>query len=332
MGERHGREGLSMAWRFEAGENLSDAFRRVAEEEIARVRSGFDAGEANRSRAIHAARQGFKRLRALARLSRPTLGARFAAENRRWRDAGRLLSGSRDRTVLEECFDKLVADGGIDLPAATIEALKERVLSGTAAPTPAETEASVVQVLEVLDAAAEDMALAWPRSCSDLRRGLCKSQAQLRKAWKAACRDGSPEALHNWRKRVKDQSAQLRLFRNIVPEALQELRNAAKETAEQLGEEHDLWLLSERLSDVTVPKRAAKARAKLLGVIKERRADLRHQAFERGEGFSSQSAKAFARAVGDAWDEASERAGKKSRRGKQGRRAAPPAASTSQAG
>ncbi len=321
-----------MAWRFEAGENLREAFRRVAEEEITRIRAGFEAGEGNRARAIHAARQGFKRLRALARLARPTLGARFAIENRRWRDAGRLLSGSRDRTVLEECFDKLVADG-IDLPAATIETLRERVLSDSAVPTPAETETSVEQVLEVLDAAGKDTGLAWPRRSSDLRRGFRKSQAQLRKAWKAACRDGSPGALHNWRKRVKDQSAQLRLFRNIVPEALAELRNAAKETAEQLGEEHDLWLLSERLSDVSVPKRAAKARFKLLDIIKERRADLRRQAFERGEGFSSQDAKAFAHEVSDAWDGASERAGKKSRRRKQGgSRAAPPAASTSQAG
>jgi CHAD domain-containing protein len=321
-----------MAWRFEGGEDLSEAFRRVAEEEIARVRAGFDAGEGNRARAIHAARQGFKRLRALARLARPTLGSRYAAENRRWRDAGRLLSGSRDRTVLEECFDTLVADDGIDLPTRTIETLKKCVLADSPAPSSAETEASVEQVLEVLDAVA-DIGLAWPRSSSDLRHGLRKSQAQLRKAWKAACRDGSPDALHNWRKRVKDQSAQLRLFRSIVPEALLELRSAAKETAEHLGEEHDLWLLSERLSDMSVPKTVAKARAKLLSVIKERRTDLRRKAFERGEGFSSRSAKAFAREVSDAWDEASKRAGKKSRRRRPGgSRAAPPAASTSQAG
>ena len=56
-----------MAWRFEPGEDLKKAFRRVAEEEIASVRAGL-AGEADRASAIHEARQGFKRLRALAGL------------------------------------------------------------------------------------------------------------------------------------------------------------------------------------------------------------------------------------------------------------------------
>ena len=95
-----------MTWRFEPGEGLQNAFRRVAAEEIARVRSSLGAPDADRNAVIHEARQGFKRLRGLTRLAKPQLGADFDAENRRWRDAGRLLSGSRDITVLLETFDK----------------------------------------------------------------------------------------------------------------------------------------------------------------------------------------------------------------------------------
>ena len=94
-----------MTWRFEPGEPLSDAFRRVAGEEVARIRSGL-ADDIDHAKAVHQARQGFKRLRALTRLGKPALGSAFDEENRRWRDAGRLLAGSRDNTVLLQSFDR----------------------------------------------------------------------------------------------------------------------------------------------------------------------------------------------------------------------------------
>jgi CHAD domain-containing protein len=321
-----------MVWRFEEGEDLRQAFCRVAEEEIARVRAGLAAGEADRSKAIHMARQGFKRLRALARLARPTLGRRFAAENRRWRNAGRLLSGSRDRIVLMESFDNFVTNGSVDLPASAIRSLRNRILEGAAVPAPSETDAKVEQVIGLIDKAAKDIAaLNWPKSSEALVGGFHRSQRELRKSWKKARKEGSPEALHDWRKRVKDQSAQLRLFRNIVPDALKALREDAKETAEYLGEEHDLWMLSSRLSGITAPPR--KGRDLLLKAVEERRAVLRRKAFELGERFSSNNPKAFAREVGEAWEAASPTPGKKPRRKKpRSAQPAPGGASTSQAG
>jgi CHAD domain-containing protein len=321
-----------MVWRFEEGEDLRQAFCRVAEEEIARVRAGLAAEEADRSKAIHMARQGFKRLRALARLARPTLRRRFAAENRRWRDAGRLLSGSRDRTVLMESFDNLMTNCSVDLPASAIRSLRNRILEGAAVPAPSETDAKVEQVIGLIDKAAKDLAtLNWPKSSEALVGGFHRSQRELRKSWKKARKEGSPEALHDWRKRVKDQSAQLRLFRNIVPDALKALREDAKKTAEYLGEEHDLWMLSSRLSEITAPPR--KARDLLLKAVEERRAVLRRKAFELGERFSSNNPKAFAREVGEAWEAASPTPSKKPRRKKpRSVRPAPGGASTSQAG
>ena len=329
-----GGEGLTMAWRFEPGEDLQQAFRRVAEEEVERARAGLADGQADRARAIHAARQCFKRLRALARLARPALRRRFATESHRWRDAGRLLSGSRDRTVLMQTFDKIVAECGFELPAATVQTLKKRLLKDALDPTPEETEARVGETLALLDAASRDMAsLEWPRDSQALALGCHRSQAQLKKTWKSACEQGSAEALHTWRKRVKDLSAQTRLFRRVMPEAIKAIRDEAKATAEHLGEEHDLWLLSERLAGIAAPVRLAKARDRLLKVIGDRRAVLQRQAFERGERFSSRSPKAFARAMADGWDDAWTQTKKNPRRKKAREAGSPPqAAPTSQAG
>jgi CHAD domain-containing protein len=297
-----------MTWRFEPGEGLRAAFRRVSAEEIAKVRSGLTAPEVDRDKAIHEARQAFKRLRALVRLAKPPLGADFAGENRRWRDAGRLLSGSRDTTVLLQCFDRLVADRGADLPADQVERLRARIAGKGAGNGATDVDENVRQVLVLLDDAEASVAeLDWPNSKAALLHGFHRGQKRLRRDWKEACKESAPDALHSWRKRVKDQAAQLRLFRLVTPGGFRARCNDEKETAELLGDEHDLWLLSERLRAESMPGDLSGIRDLLLEEIEQRRSTLRRQAFKKGEAFSAQKAKAFAGSIGTAWDKASKR-------------------------
>jgi CHAD domain-containing protein len=303
-----------MAWRFEPGEGLRKAFRRVSAEEIAKVRAGLAGPEASRDKAIHEARQAFKRLRALVRLAKPPLGSDFAGENRRWRDAGRLLSGSRDITVLLQCFDTLVSESGA-LPARTVKRLRSRIAATGAKNGANDIEEKLRKVLVLLDDAEASVAeLDWPNSKRALLHGFRRGQKRLRRDWEEACKDARPDALHSWRKRVKDQSAQLRLFRRAVPPAFRARIVDEKETAELLGNEHDLWLLCERLRADPMPSDLAGIRDLLLGEIESRRNALRGQAFKKGEDFSSQKAKAFADVIGSAWDKAIERGTKKRRK------------------
>lgn len=298
-----------MAWRFEPGEELCAAFRRVALEEIARIRAGLTSPEIDRDTAIHQARQGFKRMRALVRLAKPQLGAEFAAENERWRDAGRLLSGSRDIAVLHQTYDKLIAERGADLPAAKVRRLRSRLAAnGAAPPEPAEAEANVRRVLDLLDEAASTVGrLGWPDSAAALRKGLHKCQARLKRDWKKAHETLEADALHSWRKCVKDQTAQLRLFRRALPDGFRGRRTTGKAIGELLGDEHDLWLLAERLQHRTVPADLADIRDFLLKEIDKRRTSLRRRAFAEGEAFSLEKGKSFASAIGGAWDKASKR-------------------------
>lgn len=316
-----------MVWRFEPEEDLRDAFRRVALEQIARVRGGFSDPNKERARAVHEARQGFKRLRALLRLAAPSLGSSFTRENRVWRDAARKLAGSRDQTVLVESFDNLVGDAVPALPEGTAEVLRPYlVLNGRDADGPS-MEANVEEVLEMLDLAEPRHAkLKWPGGLNALSKGLRLSQSHLKANWKTARADPSSHALHEWRKRVKDQSAQLRLFRNSAPVMLRERHEDAKRTAALLGDEHDLWMLAAHLSSQSMPPEAASARDALLGEIEARRHRLRDEALSLGRRFSGQSKKAFARELTAAWEKASPRAGSKTKKVKKaGKRATSPA-------
>ncbi len=295
-----------MAWRFEPREGLRKAFRRVSAEEIAKVRAGLSGPETERDRAVHEARQGFKRLRALVRLAKPPLGADFAAENRRWRDAGRLLSGTRDTAVLLQCFDALAAGSrSADGVSPQLLARLQSRLAGRSRKGAANFADKLRQVLVLLDEAEASVAeLEWPNSRKALMRGFHRGQKRLRRDWKEACGTGAPDALHSWRKRVKDQSAQLRLLRRVVPAAFSARIAREKETAELLGDEHDLWLLSERLRNLTLPAGLHAVRSGFLSEIEARRNALRVDAFARGNEFSSQKAKSFAGSMALAWDKA----------------------------
>jgi CHAD domain-containing protein len=302
-----------MAWRFDPGEELCDAFRRVAGEEIAKVRAGLADDSRDRAKAIHDARQGFKRLRALLRLAQPSLGPAFDGENRLWRDAGRQLAGSRDQTVLLESFDKIVAACGAGLPPADVKRLRSHLAGDGGDPGRSDVEASVCGVLIMLEEAEGRIAaLEWPADVKALAKGLKRSQARLRTSWKAARKTEEARAFHDWRKRVKDQSAQLRLLRRIVPPTFRSRHGDEKKTAELLGEEHDYWMLAERLSKEGFPAQALTTRDVLLRAVGERREALRAAALKLGKAFSSQQAKTFARELTAAWQKAGARRHRKS--------------------
>lgn len=295
-----------MTWRIEPGEELRGAFRRVALEEIARIRAGLAGTEIDRDTAIHQARQGFKRMRALMRLAKPGLGQAFAAENERWRDAGRLLSGSRDIAVLHQTYDKLIGERGSELAPGRVRRLKARLAAnGAAPPGPEEVEQNVRRVLALLDEAADVVAgIDWPDDTEALRKGLHKCQKRLRRDWKKARATLDADALHAWRKCVKDQTAQLRLLRRGLPKSFRDRRAVGKEMGELLGDEHDLWLLAERLNQRSVPADLAEVHDFLMREIGRRRVALRRRALARGEELSSEKGKAFAGAVASAWDKA----------------------------
>jgi CHAD domain-containing protein len=287
-----------VAWRFERGEAFDDAFRRVAGDEIARIRDSLTSGDIDRAQAIHQARRSFKRLRALLRLARPSLASFFSKADRRWRDAGRLLASSRDATVLLETFDRVVEDCGAGLPPGEAAALRQRIAATVAPDEEAEVARHVDQVVGTLHAAADEAgALPWPASKAELCRGLKDSQAHLKRSWKAARNDPKPQKLHEWRKRVKDYTAQISLVRMALPHDLKVCRSDSKEFAEILGEEHDLSMLRAKLKAVRDTADLRRVRDLLVKATDARRTKLCRAAFEKGKDLSSRRPKRFAEEI-----------------------------------
>ena len=253
-------------------------------------------GEVAPERTVHETRKALKRARALIRLQQSALGRkRYRRANASLRQAGRRLAGARDSEVVLDTLQDLVAahpkrlahSAGVANLRTLLLAERERaqLLTRPGAPT----RGVVLEELRTTRALLER----WEPVQSDrktARLGLHHIYRQGRLRGRRARKADSSPALHAWRKRVKDL--------RYGAEAL-ELRKVAKRAdrlGETIGEEHDLWLLSQRLRrHRKCFKGDRAARQQLRKLIAQRRQRLRKRAFKLGRELYRQPPKRFVR-------------------------------------
>ncbi|GGW27894.1 CHAD domain-containing protein [Gemmobacter lanyuensis] len=230
-----------MPYRFELSDvSLTQGMRRLALAEIARIQDALSQDPADTA-AIHTARKGIKKLRALLRLLRAGLADVQPAENAILRAAGHALAGQRDAAVRLATFDRVVA--GADLPC--LAPLRAHLLTEAAAarqPTPD---------LQAVFASLALRVEGWEVTGNDRRilmQGLAETRLRARRAMRTARDSREAEALHDWRKRAKDHWYQARLLQPIWPEVLRPLAAEADRLAVALGDHHDLAELRAHLA------------------------------------------------------------------------------------
>lgn len=202
--------------------------------------------------AVHDARKGFKRLRALLRLVQPTLGGkRFRREDRVFRDAGRALSGTRDAQVLMAAFDSLFKPRGQVSPGAAVRARSKLSHDCEGEAQVAAPLAGAPPVVPGLEAVRDRLHHAWPFKGNHWRHvghGLRASFREGRWALRRLqARPDDDAAWHALRKRVKDLGYQLRALQPLWPRSLKGMGRDLNALGEALGDDHDLVVLRARL-------------------------------------------------------------------------------------
>jgi CHAD domain-containing protein len=284
-----------MAYRVELSEPLDASLRRLARERIENAVTQLDEHlAADPQTAVHEARKDVKKARALLRLFRRSLGASaYRRENRALRNAGRELSVLRDAHVLRDTVDAVAERFAGRLPAGAFDALRARFGAGE---VPAE------EVTRAVDAARGRLARtlirvdAWDAHGADqaaLRKELRRTYARGARAMERAARDPSDEALHEWRKRVKDLRYQQQLIRPAWPDVLSAQAKAAKELAELLGDDHDLAVLAQRAREGQDTRFDA-----VLELAGRRRGELQDEAFRLGRRVYAEAPKRFGARIG----------------------------------
>ncbi len=215
--------------------------RRIAAEQIDGALRGLSRGDRDLAPRIHEARKAVKKLRGLIRLLRPSFAA-YRMENDALRAAGHAIATLRDAQVMLITYDAMARVAGVADPVLR-QSLAARI---TRAETP-EILAAAVQDFSARMAAIRDRSQQWKvkgAGFDALEGGLERTFAAARIAQRAAARaPDDPEAVHTWRKRVKDHWYQVRLLCPIWPDMMQPIVTAADTLGEVLGDHNDLSTL-----------------------------------------------------------------------------------------
>ena len=283
----------SRAYRLKPEEFLSEGIARIArgriDHAIDELRGKTDSSS---EEGVHEARKDLKKLRALVRLARGELGDDiYGRENTCFRDAGRELAAARDSDVM---LDTLKA---LDIPAGlgwdlrkVIQAQRARNGDGGRH----EAAAGVVAMLREARKRVDD----WPLehdTFGALSGGLERTYRRGRRDFKAAQANPSVEALHEWRKRVKDLWYHHTLLRSLWPPVMQAVGDEAHELADRLGDDHDLAVLADWIREHT------DADSEFFDAVDRRRAELQAEAMTLGARLYADKPSAYVRRLRRLW-------------------------------
>ncbi|MDO9408162.1 CHAD domain-containing protein [Patulibacter sp.] len=301
----HAGQGDSMGFQIGTDETLGDGLRRSAGDQLdGAVRALEERFEADPAKAIHDARKRIKKTRALLRLARPAVGRKVARrDNATLRTAAATLSAARDADVLVQTVDDLAERYVGRLPSATFEAVRHE-FSGSGAPRPAPSVAEALDGIREVRAHVDT----WPLDAAgrdELLAGEGIAYAAGRAQLPGPGDAPSAEELHEWRKRVKDLWYHGLLLRNAWAPVVESQAEEAHHLSEILGDDHDLFVLHERLVAGPVADPTADVDG-LLELIDRRRAELLGEALVLGRRVYAESPKAHAkrlRRLVDVWQE-----------------------------
>lgn len=289
-----------MSQRFHPGEPATDGMRRIAIAQIEAART--DLALADRTEAVHELRKRCKKIRALLRLLRPALGARYTTENAYFRDLARSLGAVRDAQVRVETFDKLMQayEGAID--RRHYQALRPKLCAAAETATGQADQQAIAEADAAL-ASARDRVADWALSDDGfdaIGPGLKKTLADMNKQGRRARRKPRTTRLHEWRKCVKHHRHHCEMLHEVWPEPMTVRIDQLKRLSDELGDDHDLAELALALA---IPDNALRIRHSdaLQALIAERRAALQRQALVTGRRFAVEPAKRFTRRTAGYW-------------------------------
>lgn len=294
-----------MAYQLALGQPLSAEVRRVALEQIddAMARLAGASNGDDPEVAVHEARKSCKKGRALLRLVRGALPKTvYRAGNEALRDAARRAGGLRDATALLETFDKVVADEGPEFDRSAVEPVRA-ALAERRPDFDGDGPAAVVAEFRVALAGAREILAGLALSAEGpdaVADGFVRTYRRGRAAMAEAYADPSPEAFHEWRKRVKYHTYHLRLLRKVWPPVFKARFDEAKQLGRVLGDEHDLAELRARLAEPAFacdPHAAAAATA----LIDRHRTRLQAEARPLGERLFADKPKRLTARLHDYW-------------------------------
>ena len=286
-----------MAFHFKKTEPVAKGVRRICRERIGSALGGLRAG--GRLVDIHGVRKEIKKLRTLARLMRGETGSsNYRKAAKPLRAAARCLAEARDARVRLLVFQKMAGrPAGRRFPAIE-KALRlncrNEVLRCRSAHSVARAKRSLKRAGRRIDRL-RIRSSGW----AAIEPGLREVYRQGRAICRRLHAEPSPEQFHEWRKHVKALWYYFCLLFPALPAAARVRTDELESLGELLGEDHDLFLLRQFLSDAFAgPVKEAEA---LNGLIQAGQNRLRRSALKLGSRLYAEAPAVFCRGLEKHW-------------------------------
>jgi CHAD domain-containing protein len=248
------------SFRIPSDVDFETGFRQTVMEPATEAVQLLEKYELDRGRAIHQGRKDLKKLRAALRLIRDHADEEFIpAESVRLRDAGRLLADARDADVKMQTLAALrqrrilkIDEPVLEEWAAALERDRDELLHRLDDPhVPVGSGGAMVRSI---DAVIEECKFVgqWPVDGLTLRSArlaLVRERARGIAAMGRVIEGGDEEAVHDFRKRMKDLWHHLDLLCNVLPEIRSSQVERAHAVSDLLGDHNDLAVLVQDARD-----------------------------------------------------------------------------------
>jgi len=218
------------------------ALQRACRQHVAHALAGLK--KAHQPEGVHEVRKEIKRLRAIFRLERGSLGRHAHRKIAKvMRLAAKPLAASRDARVIQRAFASIVGRKARRFPnlQTALEA------HGRHAERSFQDQESAALARFILKRAGRqlDKVKLNRAGWAEINACLKRSYTRGRNACELARRKPAPAHFHEWRKQVKNLWYQLDFLCPRWPERTKAMLDGLAQLGEQLGEDHDLFLLEQ---------------------------------------------------------------------------------------
>lgn len=240
-------------FRIAPSRSLDAEVMRILDETGGRVIGHLEDREGDHGKALHEARKGIKKLRALLLLVRAADKPLMKGEGRRLRDAARLIAGPREATAAVETVDRFIAGFPAKVETCHLAEIRDALdarharIAGQALDEARDEAAAMCRA--ALERIRRSQSLADVSDGAVLAKGFAKALKHWGKALEKARARGEPEDFHELRKAVKAHWAQLGLLSDFIGGNIKKRRAEVEELGERLGEINDIHVMRDGLAN-----------------------------------------------------------------------------------
>lgn len=288
--------------------NLTDGINELIRQEESFCLELLErVSSSNRHDIVHELRKSGKKIRAMLRFVRHAIGEDiYKTENAFYRDMGKQIAELRDSTAIIEALQHIkrlyhaeLADDAFEVPLKSLRVARQKMVKQYL--NEENRLGGISALLQEKIAQQRDLPLK-SLTFDEIASSMAKVYTRGLNAYEKAKQSRNTTDLHEWRKRVKYLRYQYEILTILWPAVIQAYTSELDTLGDFLGQDHDLSILHEQISDGKVKFKDESEKALLSALINFQRDQLQQLAFLLGSNLYLDDPDSFAKKISTYWE------------------------------